>query len=261
MQEEIIMLRVIFSATLFIALFGIIVMGALIRISIRKRKILLEKQELERRFQQELLQAGMEMQEYTFRAISREIHDNAGQILSLAKLNLNIICMEHTDTKKILDVKALVSQAIDELKALGIGYHAEPLMKKGLIAAIAHQVALLQKTGLFTVRFNTDFDLPEVNQPESIFIYRIVQESIHNIIRHSGASVVSVDIRKQQASFTITIADNGKGFNYIGAGFEPGIGLSSMVYRASIIGAHLEIKSAEKKGTIISLTCKQNQHD
>ena len=85
----------ILIGTFFVLLFGLITFLVVINFVKRKRKILIEKKMREAQYKQELLQAQLEMQEHTFRTVSQEIHDNVGQILSLVKLNLNILTFEN----------------------------------------------------------------------------------------------------------------------------------------------------------------------
>jgi len=95
--------------------------------------------------QQELLQAQLEMQDHTFRAVSQEIHDNVGQILSLAKVHLNIITFEREEHEALNTIKELVSNAISELRDLSNGYYADRLVEEGLLVAIRHQLTQLTK--------------------------------------------------------------------------------------------------------------------
>jgi signal transduction histidine kinase len=261
MEKEESMVLAIFSASLFITLFTLAAIVAMVSLVLKRRKVMIEKRLLEENFQQELLSAGLEMQEHTFQSVSREIHDNVGQILSLAKLNLNILSMEGGDTKKVLGIKELVAKAINELRNLGMGYHADRLLDKGLLPGIQYQVELLQRTGLYKVTYQSAFDILYMSKSKTIFIYRIVQEIVQNIVRHSGASEVDISICRHMDGIAIIISDNGKGFNREEPDFEPGLGLSNMAQRACMIGAKLEIKSEEGNGTIISLICKQNGDD
>lgn len=97
-KEDIIL--AILVGSLFVLLFGFITFLVVINFVRRKRKILMERRVREAQFQQELLQAQLEMQEHTFRTVSQEIHDNVGQILSIVKLNLNILTFGNEDNER-----------------------------------------------------------------------------------------------------------------------------------------------------------------
>ena len=254
-------LLAIMVTTAFIALFSIITFMAIIKISRRKQQLLLEQELMEAKFQREVLQAGLELQEQTFQTISQEIHDNVGQILSLAKLNLNILAMDNGELEQVRVIKNLISNAIDELRNLSLGYHADQLISKGLIYAIAHQIEQLKQTGLFKVSYNTEVETIQINKNRKIFLYRIIQELINNIIRHSGATEVSCKISFKANQFLIVMADNGKGFDEYSKDFQPGLGLHSIHQRAAMIGASVILKSNPGRGTTCSIQFKSDAND
>ena len=251
----------ILTGSLFVFLFGFITFLVVINYVRRKRKILLEKAVRESQYQQELLQAQLEMQDHTFRAVSQEIHDNVGQILSLAKVHLNIITFEREGNEELNTIKELVSNAISELRDLSAGYYADRLVEEGLLIAIQHQLTQLTKTGLFTTSFSSELDGLLIDKSKTIFLYRMVQEVLNNVVKHSEAGHVNVLISKKEGDVYITIRDNGKGFRSTNADFKPGIGLSSIQQRALMIGAKAEISSVEGSGTLVNLIFKENGHD
>lgn len=247
----------IISASLLIALFALITFLIAVSYSRRKRRFEAEREMREAFYRQELLQAQMEMQEHTFKIISQDIHDNVGQILSLAKINLNIISLEQQENEAFLRIKDLVTNAITELRHLGTGYYAERLADQGLIDAIRHQLDQIAKTGMFVTSFHSDVEHVRVEKNDLIFLYRIVQEVLNNVIKHSDATEVRIGLTQQADEVMITVADNGRGFARDGASFRPGIGLSSIEQRATMIGAKAIINSAPGKGTEVLLSFKQ----
>jgi signal transduction histidine kinase len=246
----------ILIGSLFILLFGCAAFMIMLNYFKRKRKLLLEREIQEVHFKQTLLEAQMEMQEHTFRIISQEIHDNVGQILSLAKLNLNIITIDQKENESFHTIKELVTNAIAELRDLGRGYYADRLVEEGLISAIRHQLNQLNKTGLFTTAFRSQIEFLAVERNKIIFLYRIVQEVLNNIIKHSGANHVNIDIYMESEDVYIVVKDNGKGFIKNTSGFKPGIGLSSIQERAAMIGGTADISSTPGAGTTVTLMFK-----
>ncbi len=251
----------ILAGSAFVFLFGFITLLIVINYVKRKRKLLYETQIREAQFQQELLQAQLEMQDHTFKTISQEIHDNVGQILSLAKVNLNIITFEQNGNETLHNIKELVTEAISELRNLSTGYYADRLVEEGLVVAIQHQLDQLQKTGLFATSFYSEIDRVEIDKNKTIFLYRMVQEVINNVVKHSEADQVLVNILKKQDGVHIILQDNGKGFSTTTENFKPGIGLTSIQQRAAMIGAKTDIISEIGKGTIVHLVCKPNGYD
>ncbi len=243
-------------ASFFVFLFGFICFLIVINYVKRRRKLLLEKEMQELNFQQALLKAQLEMQDHTFKAISQEIHDNVGQILSLAKLNLNILTFQEQNNPTLNIVKELVANSIAELRDLGASYHADRLVEEGLIAAIRHQMNLLEKTGMFTTFFESKLLTVPIEKSKIVFLYRMVQEALNNIVKHAGATQVHLKIFSESEEVHIEIRDNGKGFQTSDVDFKPGIGLSSIQQRASMIGAKANITSEPGIGTRVDLVFK-----
>lgn len=246
----------ILTGTAFILLFGFFTFLIILNYVKRKRKLILEHQIREAKFQQEVLQAQLEMQEHTFQTISQEIHDNVGQILSLAKVNLNIVVMEGNASPRILDVKEQVTDAIAELRHLSSGYYSDKLADIGLLSAIKNQVEQLGKTGLFAVEFQSGPDHLEVDKNKTIFLYRMVQEVLNNAVKHSAADKVCVRIFEKEDEIHIIISDDGKGFNENDAGFTPGIGMKSIRQRAAMINTTVDFRSGSGTGTTVYFLCK-----
>jgi signal transduction histidine kinase len=221
----------------------------------QKRKIILDRQKREAQYQQELLQAQLEMQEQTLKTISQEIHDNVGQILSLAKMNLSILSLKDAGNEQLLSVKELVSKAITDLRDLSAGYYAERLAENGLLTAITHELEQLDKTEMLTTHLVTEVEEINIDKNKTIFIYRMVQEILHNVMKHAFAKNVYVRIfpEKDFTHIHIYIKDDGRGFSRDDENFKPGIGLSSIQNRAGMIGATAAISSEPGKGTTFDL--------
>jgi signal transduction histidine kinase len=243
----------ILTGSLFMVLFGFISFLVILNFMRSKRKIFAERKEREAQFQQELLQAQLEMQEHTFKTISQEIHDNVGQILSIIKVNLNILTYENAGNEKLEDVKTMLTDAIKELRDLGAGYYADRLVEEGFLVAIQHQLLQLSKTGLFKTSFHTELETLSIDKNKVIFLHRMVQEILHNVVKHSGADHVVASISKENDEIHVSLSDNGKGFDTHSESFKAGIGLSSIRQRASMIGANVTITSKIGSGTIVKL--------
>ncbi|HYK57547.1 MAG TPA: ATP-binding protein [Flavisolibacter sp.] len=211
-----------------------------------------EKQALQARFQQELLQTQLEIQEQTFHQISQEIHDNIGQVLSLVRLNVNRLSSAGNE-EKIVQTDRLLGQAITDLRQLSHNLNADYLQRTGLVEALAQLLTNLERTGKFTTSFSCSADV-HLKDEAIIILYRIVQETINNIIKHADASHVSISIEEANGLLSIVVADNGKGFDT--AVVKGGIGLTNMVNRARMIGASVDMKSEINTGTSVTITVK-----
>jgi signal transduction histidine kinase len=246
----------ILIGTLFILLFGLISFLIIINYIKRKRKWIVEKEIHEANLQQAVMRAQLEMQEHTFRVISQDIHDNVGQILSLVKINLNVLSAEQKENETFNNLKELVMNAMSELRDLGTGYHTDRLIDKGLLLAIQHQLHLMEKTGMFTISFRSELTTLKLDRNKTIFLYRMVQETLNNIVKHSCATHIRVSIFTNYNETHIVLEDNGKGFNTNTPEFEAGIGLSSIRERASMIDTRVAINSAPGYGTVVNFVFK-----
>ena len=200
-------------------------------------------------FKQQLLQTQLEIQEQTLKNISEEIHDNVGQVLSLAKLNL--FTFENSNEPKLQDTKNLVSKAINDLRNLSRSMHGDVIAELGLQQSIANELSIIQNTRQFITKLNFSGIAYKLDQQKEMVLFRIVQEALNNCIKYSKAQHITVQMNYETGCFLLTVADDGIGF---GTQSNSGIGLKSMQNRATLIGAVFEINSSNEKGTSIIIT-------
>lgn len=220
----------------------------------KKHRIhLLEKHQLQSQFQQTLLQSQLEIQEQTLKNISQEIHDNIGQMLSLAKINLGTTNIEEPETAKdkIDNAHQLVSKSIVDLRNLSRSLDTDHISEKGLQASIAFELELIEKTGNHKTIIETSGNSVNPDKQKELILFRIIQECLHNIIKHAQATEIKVAIENVPGQISISITDNGKGFNV--AGSVKGLGLRNMENRSKLIGAAFSINSVPGNGTQVKI--------
>jgi two-component system, NarL family, sensor kinase len=212
-------------------------------------------------FEQAILQTQLEIQEQTLATISQEIHDNIGQILSLAKLNLNTLLIQPASKPKLDSTVQLVSKAISDLRDLSRSMHGDRIAELGLHEAIAAEMKIVQNTGHFTTDMQTTGSIYRLTQQQEMVLFRMVQEALHNAIKHSLASNINIYMDYQPELLTLTVSDNGKGFSpeQLQAA-QKGIGLKSMENRAALIGATFTITSPAAGGTTITIQLNTGGH-
>ena len=243
------------SLTTLIAL-GTVIVVALVSFVIllsylftaRKNKLLKEKELLHAQFQQELLRTQLEIQEQTLKTISQEIHDNVGQVLSLAKLNLNTL--PNSSEPKIQNTKNLVSKAINDLRNLSHSLHGDIIAELGLQESIANELKIIESTKAFETELNVTGTVFKINPQKEMVLFRIVQEALNNCIKYSEAKKITVLMQYQPQLFMLQVQDDGKGFD---AEKNTGIGMKSMLNRAQLIGGSFNMQSILAKGTIITI--------
>ncbi len=244
---------------LFIAL-GLFILFFILLFTRKKNKLLMQNQLLEVEHQKVLLQTQIEIQEQTLKTISQEIHDNIGQVLSLAKLNLNTFeNIESTlNQTKINDTKQLVSKAINDLRDLSRSLHGDKIAELGLQTSIENELKILENTGQFKTNLNLAGYAYKLEPQKEMVLFRIVQEALNNSIKHAKAKNIHVILDYGIAIFKLCIKDDGVGFdvNTLTA-TKTGIGLKSMQNRAALIGATFNIESLTQQGTSITITLEK----
>lgn len=209
-------------------------------------------------FEQTLLKSKLEIQELTFNDISREIHDNIGQVLSLVRINLNTL-KAPDDIDKVNLMDELMGKAITDLRSLSHSLDADHIRNKGWLAAVNKLLADLEKTGKYKIHIQQEEDLPTLGNDKPIILFRMIQEIINNIIRHAAADTIHLDTRKENSNLVIKVRDNGKGFDTDKN--SGGVGLQNLKNRARMINADLSINSEFGKGTTVTISIKTDNND
>ncbi|HLG40462.1 MAG TPA: sensor histidine kinase [Chitinophagaceae bacterium] len=254
-KEKLELLLSVIAASLFILML-MIALVMLFRIYLkRKNKLLLEKELMSAQFEQTLLQSKLEIQEQTFRDIGKELHDNIGQVLSLVRLNLNTLNVE-ADDEKITSMDNLLDKALADLRNLSHSLDTDYIRKKGWQEPVIRLLQNLKNTGKYAIHAEPGNDLPPLGKEKPIILFRMIQEIIHNIVKHAEADTITMKTQKENDKLVITIQDNGKGFNTESG--SDGAGLHNLKNRAKMINADLVITSQPGNGTTVSISIKPN---
>ncbi len=231
-------------------------------IQLHRRRILHQKEvvDLKVQYEQTILQSQLEIQEQTFKNISQEIHDNIGQVLSLAKLNLNTI--PHNDNaEKIALTEELLGKAISDLRDLSKSLNSEKITDIGICEAIKQELTIVEKVSHIKTVFLCANDDITLSNEQTIIAFRMMQEIFNNILKHARANEIMVDVTATGKLITICITDNGIGFDPERLkSTETGIGLKSIQQRCKIINAECIIKSTPGKGTGVEIVI-QNRNN
>ena len=218
-------------------------------------------------YEHELLRSKLEVQEQTLQHISRELHDNVGQYLTLAKLHLNTLSemIGKDDRKKIDNAIELVTKALEDMRDISRSLSLDLIRGGGLVGAIEDQVERINRTGGFDVKLLQVGAYNYMDEKTEIFIFRIIQEALNNVIRHSGARHITItfDCEQSDKSLALSITDDGKGFqsptrlnlesNHSFTG-----GINNMMLRAVLLKADFSLTSGPTEGTTIELTLPLN---
>ena len=250
---------IILLGTIAFLILGVFIITFITFYNKRKNRYLKEKREMKNQFEKVLLQSRLEIQEQTVNFVSQEIHDNIGQVLSLAKLNIGMIDIYQPEKakEKIDDSRELVGNAIQDLRNLARSMNTSYIMEMGLLRSIEHEVEVIRKSGVFTPQLNVEGQPVKFDAKKELILFRIFQELINNIIKHAAAKKVDIRIGFTEEFINITVTDNGKGFDTTQLNFPGnpafGLGLSNMKNRAHLIGAEFSISSIPGTGTTIDI--------
>jgi signal transduction histidine kinase len=251
-------IELLFAAALFmISLTGFVLL--IMKYIVRKDKQPLPAlQQGDKEFETQLLKAQLELQEQTLQNISQEIHDNIGQALTFAKLNINTIDLYKTEEtqSKLAASRNLINKAIQDLRNLSRTSNIDFIHEAGLAASIKCQLLFLEKTGLYTTFFNTSDIYYDTDPDTEIVLFRVVQELLNNIVKHAEATAIEVNMDYRQDALVIAVNDNGKGFGMSvqSAGcYEKGFGLQNMKKRIGVIRGRFYIDSTSGRGTRVQI--------
>lgn len=245
------------AGSIFMLLVAFIIVVLVIRYRQKQFQNQRRIKELNHNYEQQLLQAQVEIQEQTLLHISEEIHDNIGQALSLAKLNLNTfpVMPDEESQMKVLDTKQIIGKAINDLRHLSRSLHGDKISEIGLREAVENEVRMLKNSGQYAVDCSVTGDSYSLDPKKEMILFRIIQEVLNNIVRHAAAQSISIKMNYETTRFFISIADDGMGFDARQIlSSDTGIGFKNMRNRASVIGADINIDSAVNKGTCITLS-------
>jgi signal transduction histidine kinase/ligand-binding sensor domain-containing protein len=241
-----------FFSLAIISLIGVVWLGFKFRIT---------QLEKARRAQEAFSQQLISSQENERKRIAAELHDGLGQHLLIIKnsalLGLNMLQQQEQGKERLSDISATASQAIDEVREIAYNLRPYQLDDLGLTKAIEFIIAKVSHSS--EVKFSSALDrIDGLFSPESeINLYRIVQESLNNIVKHSGATEAKIVITRNANSVTLTIQDNGRGFNNEATAARErgnGFGLKGISERARMLGARYVVQSAVGQGTTITLS-------
>lgn len=207
-----------------------------------------------------LLKYRFEIREDEARRLGAEIHDDLGQLLTVATRNVELAGRDlekegHRDGKlaaRLQWIEADLRAVLNRLRMHVSSLHPPCLEQDGLASALRFHVdRVANSTG---IRFVVDIEEAVLPEPDAeIHLFRIAQEAISNASRHSNASEIRLTLCRRRDSGVLEVTDNGKGFT-LTQSYRGGIGLRTSRDRAQVIGGELSVRSEPLKGTRLSAT-------
>jgi signal transduction histidine kinase len=246
--------QVIFAVligTMLLVLLAFFLLFFLIRYRSRSNQYIRERENLKQEFEQTLLQSQIEVQENTFAGLSRELHDNIGQLLVSAKTLISVTQLNQQQPSDTLNIAVdTIGKAITEVRALSRLLDKEWLQQFNFIENLQTEAKRLNATKTIHI----DLSHPEklLLQPEEqIILFRIVQEAIQNAVKHSKAENITIDVSHSTSSLIVNIIDNGVGFNE--DIITSSLGLKNMKHRTQLLGGTIDWISSPGSGSTVIL--------
>lgn len=247
------------------ALIGIIVFGSLVIIFLYKRHQArqLHKFNASMLAQKEsYLMAVVEAQEDERKRIASDLHDSVGQNLAAVKLGLSsvmsIFSNQHPVSTRLGDLAQTLDSTIQEVRSLSHQMMPRMLQEDGLVPAIADMLEKTFRHSQVSCNFEHFGLESRLDEKIEIGLFRIVQELINNIIKHSEATQVSVQLLRNAQMLILLVEDNGKGFA-MSSDKKTGIGLLNISSRVETIHGEFNLEPSPNSGTLATIRIPINQ--
>lgn len=223
----------------------------------KKSELLLSQQKKEAIFEQELAISQIEIKEQTLNYIGQELHDDLGQKLSVARLMTNKLALSNEEDKANIaqEINQLIGECIQDIRNLSKVFISKQVKHFGFIESLEREIFRIERLELMDVEYFVNNHDLEIKSDHALILFRIIQESINNVIKHAESNKILIKIEDHLNFTEININDYGVGFN--AKHRNDGSGLENIKNRAQIINATFNIKSIENLGTEITITYKK----
>lgn len=208
-----------------------------------------------RMMQKEAYTAVVNAEESERKRIAMELHDGLGQLLSAARLNVSVLedVAGSEDMEVVTNAESLIDQAITDLRNISHNLMPSALIRLGLVAAIQDMAAKINSGKQVKVDVKANGIEQRLPEDFEIALYRVVQEAVNNILKHAGATIISISLNKEGESLKLDISDNGKGMPENAVKNSKGIGWDDIRSRVSLFNGNMDLYSSPGTGTHINI--------
>lgn len=252
MESKVILLVVIGTVAVMLMAFTVVFF-----VLLYKRRVLeneLQIKALETKHQQEMLNATLRSQEAERNRLGSELHDSVGATLSSIKMNIQISIDKET-TKHLNPMLDFLNDAIIQVRDISHQMMPIVLKKYGVKKAIED---LFEKTSNEKLRARIkEWDELVLSEENEIMLYRIVQELITNSLKHSNASLISVQGVRKNGHYTFSYSDDGIGYPESVIKKSEGMGMYNILNRAQVLEASVDFSNGAEGGAVTKLVFKQ----
>ncbi|MBO9564535.1 MAG: hypothetical protein J7621_17275 [Niastella sp.] len=210
----------------------------------------------------EIIKTKLEIQEQALKNTVQEIHDNIGQILSLAKLHLGTLDFSKPEevAQKTLNSNQLIGKAIKDLRKLAKHLDANYICQGGLLKSIGYELGLMPRDRAADPLLTIKGKIAALRKEEELMLFRIVQESVQYFLDNSSTSRISLQIDCQEETIEIDIHNREIQKNEEHTDNIPDKYISMIHSRSVMIGARLKVSNTQKNETTINITFPYTNH-
>ena len=229
--------------------FAVIILLVALIIYLRKKKIqyIVEKEMAKVKYEEQLQEAKIEITNQNLKNISWELHDNIGQLLSVAALETKMLMQEKTiESEKLEEVVDILGKSIAQIRGLSKTLNFEAIQKMGLNEVLENEVDRLQRLELLQTELTIDPSVT-IEKSQEIIIFRMLQEFISNTLKHAQATKLSIRIISDKGKVIIEASDDGIGFD--DKSVKVNNGLLNLESRSKLINAQFSLESSKGNGT------------
>lgn len=221
----------------------------------RQMRYHFEKRQLQNQYTEELLKTRLETQEQTLNTISKEIHDNIGQLLNSSKMLIGVA--QRAPSVDTLQTAAdTLGQAIQELRELSKSLNTNWLEKFNFIENLNAEVKRID--GMNAIRMTVEHEAPlTLPKEQQLVLFRIVQETFQNALKHAEPRHIHIKTQSLDKHLQLEVTDDGKGFDAADPGRQ-GFGITNIKLRTALLGGTVQWKAAQP-GTHVLIRVPLNQ--
>ncbi|OJW81859.1 MAG: hypothetical protein BGO69_15300 [Bacteroidetes bacterium 46-16] len=249
------------AGTLLLTLFAFFLIAFLLVQKQKQNKFRLEKQRMEFERVNELLLTRLEVQESTINQVAMELHDHIVQFLALVKIKIHAtsLCRDEAQRSDLsAETVELLERVIGEIRDMSHSLNTDYIKQTGLVRAVDMELENILAAKGFRGGFTMQGEYEPFDAQTELVIFRIVQEALHNVVKHARARVVEVLIENMPGAFSLHIKDDGVGFDAGNKELLKGVGFINMQQRAGFIKGNLSVNSSPGAGTTLSLLINNN---
>ena len=209
----------------------------------------------------DLAQKLIATQESTLRHISRELHDEFGQVLtaigSLIRRTAKHLPTDSPVHADLQEVQGIAQSTLDNIRSLSQALHPVLLDEAGLVSTLDWYIPTVERQTGLVLHYEKPGEAYPVGTSAGVQIYRVLQEALNNVARHSGAKEAWIRLQFESTALILEVEDHGKGFRP--AEGQSGIGLVAMRERAELLGGSLNVSPLPAGGTLVHLEVPREQ--